>query len=53
MALGEASEPNLEDPDWRIPIQEWMVDGKLPTDNTEARRIARWARSFRLIGGDL
>jgi hypothetical protein len=27
MALGEASESNLEDPDWRIPILEWMVEG--------------------------
>jgi hypothetical protein len=36
MALGEASAPNLEDPDWRIPILEWMVEGKLPTDSTEA-----------------
>jgi hypothetical protein len=36
MALGEAPKPNLEDLDWRIPILEWMVEGKLPTDNTEA-----------------
>jgi hypothetical protein len=53
MALGKASEPNLLDPDWRIPILEWMVEGKLPTDSTEARRIARRVKSFRLIDGDL
>jgi hypothetical protein len=53
MVLGEASEPNLEDPDWRILILEWMVVGKLPTDHTEARRITRGAKSFRLIDGDL
>jgi hypothetical protein len=46
-------EPNFEDPDWRIPILEWMVEGKLPTDSTEARRITRRAKFFRLIDGDL
>jgi hypothetical protein len=40
MALGEDSKPNLEDLDWRISILEWMVEGKLPTGITEARRIA-------------
>jgi hypothetical protein len=34
MALGEAPKPNLEDPDRRIPILEWMVEGKLPTNST-------------------
>jgi hypothetical protein len=53
MTLGEASEPNLEAPDWGIPIFDWMVEGKLPTDSTEARRIALRAKSFRLIDGDL
>jgi hypothetical protein len=53
MALGEASEPNLEDPDWMILILEWMVEGKLSSDSTEARRIARQAKSFSPIDGDL
>jgi ribonuclease HI len=53
MVVREVSEPNLEDHDWRIPILEWMVQGKLPTDTTEARRIARLAKSFGLIDGDL
>jgi hypothetical protein len=39
MALGEASKPNLEGPDWRIPILEWMVERKLPSDSTEAQCI--------------
>jgi hypothetical protein len=39
MVLGEVSETNLEDPDWRIPILQWMVEGKLPTNNTEPRHI--------------
>lgn len=32
---------------------EWMVERKLPTDNTEVLRIAHRAKSFRLIDGDL
>jgi hypothetical protein len=47
MALGEAPELNLEDPDWRIPILEWMVNGSSqPT-------APRPDESFRLIDGDL
>ena len=53
MQLDELPEPNSEDPNWRFPILEWIVEGKLPTDKTEARRIARRAKSFVLIDGDL
>jgi hypothetical protein len=44
---------NLEDPDWRFPILEWLVEGKLPSDQTEARCIARRAKAFVLIDGEL
>jgi hypothetical protein len=37
--------PHLEDPDWRFPILEWLVEGKLPSDQTEARRIAPLSQS--------
>jgi hypothetical protein len=30
MAIDKPPEPNLEDPDWRFPILEWLVEGKLP-----------------------
>jgi hypothetical protein len=53
MALEEAPEPNLEDPDWRILLSKWMVEGRLPTDNTKARHIACRAKSFSLINGHL
>jgi hypothetical protein len=36
MAIGEPPKVNLEDPDWRLPILEWLVEGKLPSDQTEA-----------------
>jgi ribonuclease HI len=41
MAIDEPPEVNLEDPDWRFSILEWLVEGKLPSDQTKARRIAR------------
>jgi ribonuclease HI len=41
MAIDQPPEVNLEDPDWRFPILEWLVEGKLPSNQTEARRIAR------------
>jgi ribonuclease HI len=30
MAVDQPPELNLEDPDWRFPILEWLVEGKLP-----------------------
>jgi ribonuclease HI len=34
MAIDEPPEVNLEDPDWRFPILEWLAEGKLPPDQT-------------------
>jgi hypothetical protein len=53
MAIDQPPELNLEDPDWRFPILEWLVKGKLPSDQTEARHIARRAKAFVLIDGEL
>jgi hypothetical protein len=53
MAIDQLPEPNLEDPDWRFPILEWLVEGKLPSDQTEARRITRRVKAFVLIEGEL
>jgi hypothetical protein len=53
MAIDQPPEINLEDPDWRFPILEWLVEGKLPSDQMEARRIARRAKAFVLINGKL
>jgi hypothetical protein len=39
MVIDQPPEVNLEDPDWWFPILEWLVEGKLPSDQTEARRI--------------
>jgi transposase InsO family protein len=53
MAIDELPEVNLEDPDWRFPILEWLVEGKLPSDQTEARHITPRAKAFDLIDGEL
>jgi hypothetical protein len=37
MAIDQPPEVNFEDPDLRFPILEWLVEGKLPSDQTEAR----------------
>jgi hypothetical protein len=53
MAIDQPPEVNLEDPNWRFPILKWLVEGKLPSDQTEVRRIARRAKAFVLIDGEL
>jgi ribonuclease HI len=41
MAIDQPPEVNLKHPDWWFPIFEWLVEGKLPFDQTEARCITR------------
>jgi hypothetical protein len=53
MAIDQSPELNLEDPDWHFLILEWLVEGKLPSDQTESRRITRRAKAFVLIDGEL
>jgi hypothetical protein len=36
-------------PDWRIPYLDCLVDGALPANKTEARCLARCAKSFVLL----
>jgi ribonuclease HI len=39
--------------DWRDKYITWMDRGELPSDRSEARRIARMAKSFTLVDGEL
>jgi hypothetical protein len=39
--------------DWRDKYIAWMDRGELPSDRSEARRIAKMAKSFALIDGEL
>jgi hypothetical protein len=53
MAIDLPPKRNLEDPDWCFSILEWLVKWKLPSDQTEAQRIARRAKAFILIDSEL
>jgi ribonuclease HI len=53
ITIDELPGVNLEDPDWCFPILEWLVIGKLPSDQTEDRRIARRTKAFVIIDGEL
>jgi hypothetical protein len=39
--------------DWCDKYIAWMGRGELPSDRSEARRIARMAKSFALVDGEL
>ena len=47
-----ASEPDPQ-ADWRAPFLNCLVREVLPTDKTEARRLARRAKSFIIVDGEL
>jgi hypothetical protein len=46
-------EPAPSGADWRDKYIVWMDRGELPSDRSEARRIARMAKSFALVDGEL
>jgi hypothetical protein len=46
-------EPAPSEVDWRDKYIAWMDRGELPSDQSEARCIARMAKSFTLVGGEL
>jgi hypothetical protein len=46
-------EPAPNEGDWRDKYIAWMDRGELPSDRSEARRIARMTKSFALVEGEL
>ena len=52
MLIGEESPEASHHVDWRIPYQEFLIRGELPSDKTQARWLARRAKSFVLLGDD-
>jgi hypothetical protein len=50
-AHGHGAIPHAED--WRNKYIAWMDRGELRSDRSEARRIARMAKSFTLVDGEL
>jgi transposase InsO family protein len=47
------TEPALSEGGWRDKYIAWMDRGELPSDRSEARRIARMDKSFALVDGEL
>ena len=47
-----ATKPDPPD-DWRTPYLDYLLRDTLPTDKMEARRLARRAKSFVLVEGEL
>jgi len=54
-AMDIESEPPAPDdsPDWRYPLLQRLVDGTLPSDQAEARRVARRAKTFLLLDREM
>jgi ribonuclease HI len=50
MQVEDPTPPSDHEPDWRIPYLEHLIRGDLPSDRIEARRIARWAKTFVIFG---
>jgi hypothetical protein len=42
----------MPDPNWQTPYLEYLLQGELPIDKTKARRLARRAKSFVLLGDE-
>jgi ribonuclease HI len=42
----------LPNPNWQAPYLEYLLRGELPLDKAKARRLARCARSFVLLGDE-
>jgi hypothetical protein len=47
----DTASPHAED--WRDKYIAWMDRGELPSDRSGARRMARMAKSFTLVAGEL
>jgi hypothetical protein len=50
-AMDTEPAPRMED--WRAKYLAWMDQGGLPSNQYEARRIARMAKSFIIVEGEL
>jgi hypothetical protein len=48
-----AANTAVNNPDWRVPLLAYLLDEVLPADRTEARRIARFAKTYVTVDGEL
>jgi ribonuclease HI/transposase InsO family protein len=52
LPLEEEQNGVTPDPNWQTPYLEYLLRGELPIDKTKARRLARRAKSFVLLGDE-
>jgi hypothetical protein len=50
MQVEDSTPPSDLEPDWRVPYLDYLIRGDLPSGKTEARRIARRAKTFVIMG---
>jgi ribonuclease HI len=50
LPVEEEQNGDAPDPNWQAPYLEYLLRGELPIDKTKARRLARRAKSFVLLG---
>jgi hypothetical protein len=50
MQVEGSTPPSDLELDWRVPYLDYLIRGDLPSDKTEARRIARRAKTFVIVG---
>jgi hypothetical protein len=52
-AATSATTTPTTDSDWRVPLLAYLLDEILPANRTEARRIARCAKTYAAVNGKL
>jgi hypothetical protein len=50
MQVEDLTPPSDLEPDWRVSYLDYLIQGDLPSDKTEARWIARRAKTFVIMG---
>jgi hypothetical protein len=48
-----AADAMVNDPNWRVPLLAYLLDKVLPADRTGVPRIARRAKTYVAINGEL
>jgi transcription antitermination factor NusG len=53
MEIGQAVFTVREVPSWARPIMDFLVDGQVPADETEARRVTRRSKGYTIINKEI
>jgi transcription antitermination factor NusG len=53
MEIDQAVFTVREVPSWARPIMDFLVDGQVPADETEARRVTRRSKGYTIINKEI